>query len=536
VSQQHKRAYLVFEGGGAKGVLHTATLRAVQAENLDVRGYAGTSAGAIFAALAAVGYKHDELIRLTRSEDRVVLSSAVMNLWVDGRAIRLATHFFKTWWLIRIFREILGRRWSAISFGFILLVVLLGPGFGFMPKLTLPLLIALLTFLAIYLLSLAGIATLGRMRRGLNLLMAQKLDLAAGEEVTFGALADRGKVLSVVTTNVTSGALRLFSTDNPEDCGISVAQAVAASASIPFLFRPVRIDGELYCDGGLVSNLPAWVFEADTVNDAEAWVIASNLVDDRLPSGTGRTRSGLPYIAGVFRAAVFGADMLSKRAVRNLFSVEVPAPIGLLEFDYHRFPNRFAAAYLNASIQTATQIKSYLAEAAAHAHVFGKLQDQIARRHTGLDVKGLRSALVRGGSAGGPHPVYHLWHCIGFADQADRYLSVSGKHSMISNCFADLDLRALDLGDPEDVKRFRRIDLDGLIWDRTPDDRAWSLALPLRVRDEDTSKTNKAKFVSVALTLDAPNGIPLPDQEDLRGFLEIIDREWHIGMVGLGRR
>lgn len=37
-----------------------------------------------------------------------------------------------------------------------------------------------------------------------------------------------------------------------------IAERVSASCSIPIVFKPVKIDGVTYVDGGVVANLPAW--------------------------------------------------------------------------------------------------------------------------------------------------------------------------------------------------------------------------------------------------------------------------------------
>ena len=37
-----------------------------------------------------------------------------------------------------------------------------------------------------------------------------------------------------------------------------IAQCVSASCSIPIVFKPVRINGGTYVDGGVIANLPAW--------------------------------------------------------------------------------------------------------------------------------------------------------------------------------------------------------------------------------------------------------------------------------------
>lgn len=51
----------IFEGGGAKGLAHVGTVAEVQELGVRFVGVAGASAGAIVAALIAVGYKAKDL-------------------------------------------------------------------------------------------------------------------------------------------------------------------------------------------------------------------------------------------------------------------------------------------------------------------------------------------------------------------------------------------------------------------------------------------------------------------------------------------
>lgn len=50
----------------------------------------------------------------------------------------------------------------------------------------------------------------------------------------------------------------------------SVARAVRTSASIPFLFRPVRVEGATWVDGGLLSDFPVGLFDR-TDTEAPLW-------------------------------------------------------------------------------------------------------------------------------------------------------------------------------------------------------------------------------------------------------------------------
>ena len=79
--------FLVFEGGGAKGLVHLGALHAFEdAErqgHLCAKGWAGTSAGAMVATLAAVGYRASALFDL---EARPVRGGACAALgrWLSG--------------------------------------------------------------------------------------------------------------------------------------------------------------------------------------------------------------------------------------------------------------------------------------------------------------------------------------------------------------------------------------------------------------------------------------------------------------------
>ncbi|HTP42549.1 MAG TPA: patatin-like phospholipase family protein [Nitrospiria bacterium] len=59
----------------------------------------------------------------------------------------------------------------------------------------------------------------------------------------------------VVATNLVTGQRKIFK-EGP------VIPAVRASSAIPGVFEPVEIDGELYCDGGLVDRVPCDVLRA----------------------------------------------------------------------------------------------------------------------------------------------------------------------------------------------------------------------------------------------------------------------------------
>lgn len=72
--------------------------------------------------------------------------------------------------------------------------------------------------------------------------------------------------LSVGITNLNSGIQELRSSGE-------LAKVIAASCSIPLMFRPVVIGGNHYVDGGVINNMPV----APLLNEAD-FIIGSNLM------------------------------------------------------------------------------------------------------------------------------------------------------------------------------------------------------------------------------------------------------------------
>jgi NTE family protein len=70
-------------------------------------------------------------------------------------------------------------------------------------------------------------------------------------DVTFSQLR---LPLAIVATNLSNGQKRIFTTGK-------VSLAVRASCSIPQIFVPCEVDGELYIDGGIVEYLPVTALE-----------------------------------------------------------------------------------------------------------------------------------------------------------------------------------------------------------------------------------------------------------------------------------
>jgi len=206
------RIVLVLQGGGALGAYQAGVYQALHENGLVPDWIVGTSIGAINAAILAGNRHADRLTRLRQFWDRVAHRDSIdMNLLSDPlrRAnIRLAT-------IDTVLRGVAGffsPRWFSPF------------------ALNLPVAPEAASFY-----DTAGLA-----RTLDELVDFDYLNAAGGMRLTVNAL------------KVTSGTLSRF--DNTDIT--MTAEHIRASGALPPGFPAVRIDGELYWDGGLYSNTP----------------------------------------------------------------------------------------------------------------------------------------------------------------------------------------------------------------------------------------------------------------------------------------
>ena len=228
-----QRADAVFEGGGVKGIGLVGALQAFEEAGFQWQNVAGTSAGAITAALVAVGY--------TAQETRMIMNDRVdFHKFMDTAGI--------------------GR------------LPVLGPW------------LSLISSRGMY----KGDYFLKLMRK----LLSEKL---GKDFVTFRDLIQPKEIgdsdedyekkykykLRVIASDISGNELLVLPQDiaslgeNPDD--LEVAMAVRMSMSIPFFFRPVvygqgqhRKQKHWIMDGGMLSNFPVWLFDSPA-NEPPAW-------------------------------------------------------------------------------------------------------------------------------------------------------------------------------------------------------------------------------------------------------------------------
>ena len=198
---------LVLGGGGARGAAHIGVLKELERQRVPIDAIAGTSMGAIVGGLYATGMTPAELEELVTTLD-----------WVASmRDTPTREHLS--------FRRKLDDEHYPIS------------------------------------------AELGISREGLEIPMGavegQRLSLLLREltiDVShIGDFDDLPIPFRAVATNIETGDAHVMGEGD-------LAQAIRASMSVPAIFAPAEIDGHLFVDGGIASNLPVEVMQAMDVD------------------------------------------------------------------------------------------------------------------------------------------------------------------------------------------------------------------------------------------------------------------------------
>lgn len=294
-------ADLVFEGGGVKGIGLAGAYSALCERGVGPKRVAGTSAGAITAALVAAGYSAEEL-------DEILLEVPF-------------ARFKDTAWEDRI--PIIGHPLSVLL--------------------------------------QRGIYEGGFFREWMRELLAAK-----GVR-TFGQLADPEATevkeryrLKVIVSDVTHRRLLVLPDDaatlgiEPDD--LEVAYAVRMSMSIPIFFEPVMhrnprtgLD-HLIVDGGMLSNFPVWLFDADK-GEPPRWPTFGMLLvegDPKVPVShrvEGReSGSIIDYIKALASTMMEAHDRLYLEKATFVRTIPIPT-LGVSTTEFDITPARVRAIY-----------------------------------------------------------------------------------------------------------------------------------------------------------------------------------------------
>jgi NTE family protein len=362
--------FAIFEGGGAKGVAHIGAMRAVEERAFSYVGVAGASAGAVIAALAAVGYRSQDIFSTTSRQNNLLdeYRSSPQNMLGPWK-----------WWAFKNARRCLQ---AAVLSGPLAAAVAAIAGSAYHGVIVSAVYGWLLSggiFLAAGLYGWfwqgwfdsreVGELVNWALKRRLQTLhreSGQPGDEFTPDRVLFRHLQPEkfpGLVceLKIIATDVDDGKLVLF--DSAETPEVEIGRAVAASIAIPIAFRPVSIpyapgtENNRLLDGGLVSNLPAWTMIADKLawersNPAKGRVpVAAFRLDDPKPTKKNRNRSrGFGYLRNIGRTAIFGGQEITQEFLEDLFLVTLRPALPVLRFDaaWHEVVEAVQAGYRDA--------------------------------------------------------------------------------------------------------------------------------------------------------------------------------------------
>ena len=300
MSSNDRKADLVFEGGGVKGIGLAGAYATIAERGFTPHGVAGTSAGAITAALVAAGYTADELADLVATmpyaefkdrawEDRLPLVGHGLSVLLD-RGIYEGKAF---------------HAWIAEK------------------------------------LAAKGITRFG-----------QLVDPDAEDP------AQRYR-LRVIASDVTQRRMLVLPNDahllglDPDE--LEIAYAVRMSMSIPFFFEPVLHtnpktgEEHLIVDGGMLSNFPVWLFDCE--GREPRWpTFGLMLVEGSSHAPRARAARGrhgttlLDYVKAITMTMMEAHDRLYVEQADFARTIPIPTlGVGTTEFDIT--PDRAAALY-----------------------------------------------------------------------------------------------------------------------------------------------------------------------------------------------
>lgn len=216
---------LVFQGGGVRGIAYAGVLE-TRPPAVSIRAVAGTSAGAIVAALIAIGkpvsdvkaiLRDTDLLRLLDPED-TARGEAMKKAWaqiapiINEAMTKGKISAWRSWRGMKQVRSLmreLGVAWGA-----------------------------------------RGLHSSDRLGQWLRQILEDKTfaDATAVDDV------------KIVAADVSRQQYQIYT--KASHAGTPLAQAVHASASIPIFFHPFETGTDLLVDGGILSNFPAFLFAA----------------------------------------------------------------------------------------------------------------------------------------------------------------------------------------------------------------------------------------------------------------------------------
>lgn len=264
---------LVMSGGGARGLAHIGVIKVLEENNIPIDYVAGTSMGAIVAALYSMGYTPDEMIAIMKSDD--------FQRWYTGTMDQDYMFYFKK---NKAVPDLLSLHFNIKD-------------------------------------------SISVVKPSVNLVNAAPMNLGFLEIFSGYTAACKGDFDNLmvpfrcVASDVYNKKQVIFSKGNLGD-------AVRASMTYPFFFKPIKIDSVLLYDGGLYNNFPRDVMQEEFNPDVIIGSAVSNnpvnpderdIMSQAVNLIMGRSDYTLPEEAGVILdMQVKGVNLLDFHKIDNI--------------------------------------------------------------------------------------------------------------------------------------------------------------------------------------------------------------------------
>ncbi|WP_293331182.1 patatin-like phospholipase family protein [Microcoleus sp. CAWBG58] len=304
----------IFEGGGVRGLAFLGALRCCHDLGIRWRKLAGTSAGAITAAVLATDLSMDDLEELLGQLDySLFLTQKNSPLILNGDPADDLQSPAWTLLFLTISRQM--GEYSAQPFRQWLEATL----------------------------SKGQLHTFADVKKQLKEreLKVVISNLSRGEMLV---LPDDLRRQDSADSDALYQQLRL---QNPED--FSVAEAVRLSMSIPLFFEPGKLGDDLIVDGGILSNFPLWIYDKQSVGSTPVmprwFTFGFRLVDTGIESQV-KINTPLSMLAAMFRTMMKARDRYHQREMDKgrVINIDV-SEAGVTTTDFQLDGDRKAKLY-----------------------------------------------------------------------------------------------------------------------------------------------------------------------------------------------
>jgi NTE family protein len=134
--------------------------------------------------------------------------------------------------------------------------------------------------------------------------------------------------LRIIASDISNNRILVIPDDlprygiNPDD--FPVAKAVRMSISIPYIFRPVKINKDVFVDGGLLSNFPIWLYENPEKKPIRP-VLGVQLTPKEKLEHNRKIRNSLELFSALFNSALRSHDLryISRKAEKNIIFIKL---------------------------------------------------------------------------------------------------------------------------------------------------------------------------------------------------------------------